>query len=55
MCGSHEDLDAHHIMPKSRYPHWKYNVDNGITLCNQCHEKADKGLFALSFLLGITS
>ena len=55
VCGSNEDLEAHHIMRVSKYPHWKYNMDNGITLCSICHEKADMGLLSIGFLLGISS
>ncbi|WP_394366535.1 HNH endonuclease [Draconibacterium halophilum] len=54
VCGSNEDLDAHHIMRVSCYPHWKYCIDNGITLCKQCHMKADEGLLSISFLLNIS-
>lgn len=50
VCGTFEDLEAHHIMRMRDYPHWRYNVTNGITLCNQCHEKADNGSLTISFL-----
>ena len=28
---------AHHIMPKAKYPEFELEVDNGITLCGNCH------------------
>lgn len=31
------ELEAHHILPKSRYPEFVFDVNNGITLCKQCH------------------
>lgn len=39
-CGSRNDLEAHHIKPKSLYPHLAYNVRNGICLCRRCHREA---------------
>lgn len=29
----------HHILPVRDFPHLMYSVDNGITLCIECHEK----------------
>lgn len=38
LCGETEGrLHAHHILPKRDYPELIYNVDNGITLCQDCH------------------
>ena len=31
------ELEAHHIMPKSKYPETAYLMWNGITLCDPCH------------------
>ena len=31
------ELEAHHIMPKSKYPETAYCMWNGITLCDPCH------------------
>jgi len=31
------ELEAHHIMPKSKYPTICYEMWNGITLCDPCH------------------
>ena len=30
-------LDVHHLKSKSRYPELKFDVNNGITLCPNCH------------------
>ena len=40
-CGFDKDLEAHHIMPLQVYPEpeYAYWVDNGLTLCKNCHLK----------------
>lgn len=38
-CGSSSNLNTHHIQPKSEYPELSLDLDNGITLCEKCHEK----------------
>lgn len=35
-------LNAHHIFPKSDFPNLKYNLDNGICLCKDCHKDFHK-------------
>jgi predicted restriction endonuclease len=30
-------LEAHHIVKKSKFPQYAYDLDNGITLCKTCH------------------
>jgi 5-methylcytosine-specific restriction endonuclease McrA len=34
-------LNAHHILPKSVFPERQFDVDNGMTLCVDCHSKTD--------------
>jgi hypothetical protein len=36
-CGKRGKLNAHHILSKARVPHLKYNPNNGICLCEECH------------------
>lgn len=36
-CGSKERINAHHIFAWKYYPEKRYDVDNGITLCEKCH------------------
>lgn len=40
ICGSNENLEAHHIIPVKNDPDgkYKYDVNNGITLCKSCHD-----------------
>jgi len=40
-CGNEKDrmISAHHIKNFNDYPKLRYNVSNGITLCNSCHTK----------------
>lgn len=33
-------LQAHHILPKKSFPHLILSIDNGLTLCKKCHQKA---------------
>jgi 5-methylcytosine-specific restriction endonuclease McrA len=36
-----EQLDAHHITDRHKMPHGGYVVENGISLCQGCHVKAE--------------
>jgi len=35
------DLDAHHITNRNLMPNGGYVTDNGISLCSECHIKAE--------------
>jgi transposase-like protein len=35
-------LNAHHIWPFQRFPEWKYEVWNLVTLCKHCHDAFHK-------------
>jgi 5-methylcytosine-specific restriction endonuclease McrA len=37
-----ENLVAHHMLSYSGFPKERYNVDNGMILCKECHRKAHK-------------
>jgi 5-methylcytosine-specific restriction endonuclease McrA len=37
LCGSEKKICAHHILEVQDYPKEKYNIENGITLCQKCH------------------
>ena len=38
-CGITEGLDAHHIQSIFDYPEGVFEVDNGLTLCKDCHKR----------------
>lgn len=44
-CGfedsSGDELDAHHIIDRDEMPNGGYVPENGITLCKECHRKAE--------------
>lgn len=41
-CKSVYDLHAHHIKSYKDFAELRYDVNNGITLCGQCHRKTHK-------------
>ncbi|HCF3155263.1 TPA: HNH endonuclease [Pseudomonas aeruginosa] len=36
-CESRQKIQAHHIFRRTTFPDGKYELGNGITLCNECH------------------
>ena len=37
VCGSIKDRNAHHINHATYFPEQRFDVENGICLCNHCH------------------
>lgn len=40
-CNTRGYLTAHHIKSFADYPKLRYEVSNGVTLCERCHSKRD--------------
>lgn len=36
-CGFENNLHVHHIKPFKKYPQFAVELDNGLTLCGNCH------------------
>jgi len=34
-------LEAHHILSFASFPHKRFDISNGITLCKDCHKKTN--------------
>lgn len=43
-CGSTENLHAHHILPQKDYPELSLILNNGITVCRDCHLDIHRGI-----------
>jgi hypothetical protein len=41
-CNNKKDICAHHIKGWTKYPEFRYDVDNGQTLCKNCHQGSHK-------------
>lgn len=41
MSGEEQHLDAHHITDRNEMPNGGYVKENGISLCPECHVKAE--------------
>jgi len=37
-CGGHRSLEAHHIYSVKSVPELAFDINNGITLCEECHK-----------------
>lgn len=48
-CGSIENLQAHHILSVPKYPEKIFDIDNGITLCYNCHRKNSRLINGMEF------
>ena len=43
-CGARgSKLNAHHINSFADYPELRYDINNGITLCTECHDSTEDG------------
>lgn len=38
ICGKTDNLNAHHLLEKSTWPHLRYDLSNGICLCSDHHQ-----------------
>jgi 5-methylcytosine-specific restriction endonuclease McrA len=38
-CGKTKKLNAHHIQRWADFPGLRYHINNGITLCRDCHQR----------------
>lgn len=43
LCGSTEQLEAHHILHLADYPMGRADINNGMCLCLECHAKEHTG------------
>lgn len=48
MCGmksskdhAEQELDAHHVSDRNLLPNGGYVKENGVSLCSECHQKAE--------------
>ncbi len=40
-CGAIKNLEVDHIKPFADYPELRFAIDNGRTLCRECHKKTN--------------
>lgn len=45
VCGTDNNLNAHHLLPKHTYSDLSLDLKNGITLCRRCHRIAHGGTY----------
>ena len=41
--GENKTLYHHHVLPKAKYPQYKYDIQNLMLLCQDCHSKTENG------------
>jgi len=42
-CGATDgEIHAHHVLPFCDYQEYRYDISNGVTLCNSCHGKEQR-------------
>ncbi len=51
-CGKVGELDAHHITNRNEMPNGGYVPENGISLCSECHLKAENYLINVAREVG---
>lgn len=39
ICGSRENLTVHHVIQVPNYERLYYNTDNGVVICQKCHNE----------------
>lgn len=51
-CGSRRKINAHHIKTWAHFPHLRYEINNGITLCKRHHDmiRGNEDQYSTSFL-----
>lgn len=42
MCGDKNKIHVHHIKPFASFPNLRFDVNNGLSLCQPCHIKVHK-------------
>lgn len=51
-CGfqfNSKNIEVHHLISKSKYPDYKYNLANCITLCKKCHKEFHRKYGTIKF------
>lgn len=43
LWGENKTIYHHHLLPKSRYKEYKYDIENLMLLCADCHTKTEAG------------
>ena len=54
-CQNKSYLDVHHIFRVESHPHLSDHIDNGITLCKNCHAKLKNKENDIDFLVEVVT